>query len=218
VSEWLTWQIVDSAFPTGLFAHSWGLESMWQHGEIESLDALQIFLDEAILQAGRATVPLLNAAFDRPADLERLDGIADAFLTSAVANRASRVQGRALIATAANVWPSPLVADLQRRADGTCAHVGPLTGATFHAIGLPRSTAQRAVLYGAARGVLSAAVRLGIIGSFEAQRLQHACTPMLERVAMECAESGIDALAQPAPLIELLQSRHDLLYSRLFQS
>src|SRR4029078_4431630 len=27
MNDWLTWQIVDSAFPTGTFSHSWGLEA-----------------------------------------------------------------------------------------------------------------------------------------------------------------------------------------------
>lgn len=218
MSEWLTWQIVDSAFPTGLFAHSWGLESMWQHGEIDGVTALQTFLDDVIVQTGRTAIPFLNGAFDRPDDLERLDRFADAFLVGEVGNRASRAQGRALIATAATVWPAPTVTALQRRAERTLAHVGPLSGATFRAIGLERETAQRVVLYGAARGVLSAAVRLGIVGSFEAQRLQHACAPTLDRAAVQCADCGIDDLAQTAPLIDLFQSRHDLLYSRLFQS
>jgi urease accessory protein UreF len=37
-------------------------------------------------------------------------------------------------------------------------------------------------------------------------------------VAARCGELTIGDLAQTAPLIDLLQSRHDALYSRLFQS
>jgi urease accessory protein len=74
------------------------------------------------------------------------------------------------------------------------------------------------VLYGTARGVLSAAVRLGIVGSFEAQRLQSACAPRLEEIANRCAAWSIDDLAQTAPILDLLQAGHDRLYSRLFQS
>ena len=54
MSDWLTWQVVDSAFPTGAFAHSWGLESAWQHGEIEGAPALEAFLEASIHQAGHA--------------------------------------------------------------------------------------------------------------------------------------------------------------------
>ena len=218
MSDWLAWQVVDSAFPTGLFAHSWGLEAMWQHGEIDDVAALRRFTEDALVQAGRAVLPLVNAAFDEPAALEQLDMLADAFLTNAVANRASRIQGRTLVATAARVWPSDAFTMLRARADSTRAHVAPLTGATFCVLGLSRETTQQIVLYSTVRGVLSAAVRLGIAGSYEAQRIQHACLASLERVAQECRTVSIDALAQTAPIADLFQTRHDMLYSRLFQS
>jgi urease accessory protein len=66
--------------------------------------------------------------------------------------------------------------------------------------------------------VLSAAVRLGIVGSYEAQQMQQACGPWLERVAADCADLRVGDLAQTAPLIDLVQAGHDRLYSRLFQS
>ena len=218
MSEWLTWQVVDSAFPTGLFAHSSGLESAWQHGEIEDLDALRVFLDASIQQAGHAALPLLNAAYRDPGRLSALDALADAFLVNVIANRASRSQGRTLVATAARVWPSQAIIELRAFAETMCAHVAPVSGATFRAIGLPLPTAQRIVLYGAARGVLTAAVRLGIAGSYEAQRMQHACGPWLDQVADRCGTLPVEALAQTAPIVDLLQSGHDRLYSRLFQS
>lgn len=218
MSEWLTWQVMDSAFPTGLFAHSWGLESAWQHGEIEDLDALRAFLDASIQQAGHATLPLLNAAYGDPDRLPSLDALADAFLVNAVANRASRSQGRTLVATAARVWPSEALGEIRARAETLCAHVAPLSGVVFRAVGLALPAAQKIVLYGAARGVLTAAVRLGIAGSYEAQRMQHACGPWLDQVADRCGALRIEDLAQTAPIADILQSGHDRLYSRLFQS
>jgi urease accessory protein len=214
----LTWQLVDSAFPTGLFAHSWGLESAWQHGEVDGAPALRDFVDAAILQTGYSVLPLANAAFRSPEELEALDELAEAFLTNPVANRASRIQGRTFVATAARVWPSASLPALQARADSTCAHVAPISGAAFRVIGLPLATVQKILLFGTARGVLSAAVRLGITGSFEAQRIQSACEPWLDTVAERCAEVTVAELAQTAPIIDLLQSKHDRLYSRLFQS
>jgi urease accessory protein len=218
VSDWLEWQIVDSAFPTGLFAHSWGLESAWQHGEVESFAAVQAFVDAAVVQAGYATLPFLNEAFNHPERLEALDALAEAFLTNHVANRASRVQGRTLVATAARVWPDPGVLSLHARVDTLHAHVAPLSGAVFKALKLRLGKAQRMVLYSTARGVLASAVRLGIIGSFEAQRLQASSASSLDRVATRCTGVSITDLAQTAPVIDILQSAHDRLYSRLFQS
>jgi len=218
MSDWLTWQVVDSAFPTGVFAHSWGLESAWQHGEIDGAAALAAFLEGSIHQAGHASMPLVNAAFDEPGQLEALDELADAFLINSVANRASRTQGRTLMATAVRVWPSRALDALQARVEATSAHAAPVSGAVFGTLGLTRPATQRLVLFGAARGVLSAAVRLGIVGSYEAQRLQQACAPWLDRVAGECAGLTVNDLAQTAPLIDILQAGHDRLYSRLFQS
>ncbi len=218
MSDWLTWQIVDSAFPTGAFAHSYGLESAWQHGEVEGPDGLHRFLHGAILQAGHTTLPLLNSAYQRPEDLAELDEICDVFLINAVANRASRIQGRSLVATAARIWPTGPMIALRTLSQATYAHVAPLSGATFRVLGLPLGTMQRVALFGAARAVVAAAVRLGIAGSFEAQRLQHASAGWLEEVARRCCTLSVDDLAQTAPVVDILQAGHDRLYSRLFQS
>ena len=218
VSDWLAWQIVDSAFPTGTFAHSWGLEAAWQQGEVRDLPALRDVLEASIRQTGYASLPLVNAAYRAPDRLEALDELAEAFLLNTVANRASRVQGRTLLATASRVWPCDALDALATRANATCAHVAPLSGVTFRAIGLALATVQRIVLYGTARGVLSAAVRLGIAGSYEAQRMQFECGPWLEQMAGRCADLSEHDLAQTAPVLDLLQSGHDRLYSRLFQS
>jgi urease accessory protein len=216
--EWLTWQVVDSAFPTGLFAHSWGLESAWQQGEVATVPQLREFVDASIVQAGYGIVPLVNAVFLQPERIDALDSLADAFLANPVANRASRVQGRSFIATAARVWPSPAMTALKGRADALHGHVAPLSGAVFRVLPLPLATAQRIILFGAARGVLSAAVRLGMVGGFEAQQLQSDCVPRLEEMALRCAGMDTGDLAQTAPIIDIVQSAHDRLYSRLFQS
>jgi urease accessory protein len=217
-ADWLAWQIVDSAFPTGTFAHSWGLEAAWQQGEVRDVAALRAFLDASIRQTAHAAIPLVNAAWRAPDRLDALDALADAFLINSVANQASRVQGRTLLATVGRIWPGEAIVDLQARTDTTRSHVAPLTGAAFRAIGVPLATVQRAVLFGAARGVVSAAVRLGIAGSYEAQRLLFDCGPTARRLAARTANWSEADLAQTEPLLDLWQSAHARLYSRLFQS
>jgi len=215
---WLPWQLVDSAFPTGGFAHSWGLEAAWQQGEVPDADALRDFVRAAIWQTALGSLPFLNAAFDAPARLAELDALDDAFLTSAVANRASRQQGRTLLATAARVWPTRELLALETEQRSLATHVAPLSGALFRAMKLPRDTAQRIVLYLAVRGVLSAAVRLGVAGSYEAQSLQAAVSSDLDAAMIRAAHLTERDAAQPAPLIDVWQGAHDRLYSRLFQS
>ena len=108
-SNFLAWQLADSAFPTGAFAHSWGLEAAWQHGEIGDAAGVRRFVEAALQQTAFGVVPLLNAAHQDPSRWAELDALADAFLVNVVANRASRQQGRTLLATAGVVtggsWP-----------------------------------------------------------------------------------------------------------------
>src|SRR5688572_19819228 len=218
IPEWLAWQVVDSAFPTGVFAHSWGLEAAWQQGEVATVEALHRFLQAAVQQTAHGALPLLAAAYRSPERWLALDELADAFLTNSVANRASRVQGRTLVSTAARVWPSDALTGLARSADSACAHVAPISGVVYRSIGLPIETARMATLFGTARGVLSAAVRLGIVGGYHAQRMLddagRGMTELLER------SSGLEAedVCQTAPVLDVLQAAHDRLYSRLFQS
>jgi urease accessory protein len=217
-SDWSIWQLADSAFPTGSFAHSWGLEAAWQNGEVPNAATLQRFVHDVLCQAGRGVLPLLTAAHRDPERLEELDRLADVFLTNVVANRASRVQGRALLTTCARVWPLPSLQALGHSAETRCGHCAPLTGAVMRALGIPLTVAQRLFLYNSARGVLAAAVRLGIVGSYDAQRLQHDCAAVMDDVLERCGELDESALAQTAPVLDILQASHDRLYSRLFQS
>jgi urease accessory protein len=78
--------------------------------------------------------------------------------------------------------------------------------------------AQRLFLWNTARGMLSAAVRLGLAGTHEAQAMLSQLAAALEEALNTCAALELDALAQTAPVADLLQATHDRLYSRLFQS
>ena len=231
MTNWLVWQLVDSAFPAGGFAHSFGLEAAWQQGEADGA-SLPAFVRDAVAQAGHSSLPFVLAAYDaQPAgdatttaafaasaavivasDLALVDQRCDAFLRNPVANRASRVQGRAWAGTVARSFPS---ADV--RAAGF-KHFAPVFGATLHALGVERDEAARMFLFGTARGTLSAAVRLGIVGTNEGQRVLAGCGPQLDRIIQRCSDLAIDEAAQTSPLMDLWQASHDRLYSRLFQS
>jgi urease accessory protein len=206
------WQLCDSAFPTGGFQHSGGLEAAVQLGEVRDVGTLQRFIDAALLQTARGGLPWCNAAFDAPARLPELDGLCDAFLSNHVANRASRAQGRAFLSTCERVFSPPAIAV------GTCRHLAPLFGALLRALGLAREEMQRLWLYQQARGLLSAAVRLGLVGPYEAQRLQAGLAERLEAIATDSATLDENELAQTAPLLDLVAATHDRLYSRLFVS
>lgn len=214
---WTLLQLADSAFPTGSFAHSAGLEAAAQAGEVQGPDGVRRFARGAIWQAGFGALPLVRAAFADLGALPSLDARADAFLANHVANRASRTQGRAFLSTAARVFPER-IAPLQAAAAGLRLHLAPVWGAAMSALEIGLADAQRVFLWSTARNVLSASVRLGLAGTHEAQALLAGLGPLLDEVHAACGELAVEDLAQPAPLADLLQGTHDRLYSRLFQS
>ncbi|MBM3836777.1 MAG: urease accessory protein UreF [Verrucomicrobia bacterium] len=124
-NDWLVWQLADSAFPTGSFAHSAGLEAAWQHGEVRNRVELVSFLEASLRQLGHSSLPFVATAHAEPERLEEFDELCDAFTTNHVANRASRLQGKAFftaverIVNVGQASSLPVLAASCRQNDGT---------------------------------------------------------------------------------------------------
>lgn len=220
MSTWVLLQLVDSAFPTGGFAHSSGLEVMAHAGEIRSGADVARFVEETIAQATHGALPFVLAVFDQPSELASVDDRVRATMWSHVASRASVAQGRAFLDAASKTFHRPAFdaargALTQKKLQG---HLAPVFGFVTRELDVARDDVARAFLHLSVRGVLSAAVRLGLIGPFEAQSIQHAKAGLLEAAQRRGSALTLDDVAQVNPVIELLQAKHDGLYSRLFQS
>jgi urease accessory protein len=144
----------------------------------------------------------------------------DAFVSNHVANRASRAQGNALSASAERSFEREALRALRKliRDEGLPGHLPPVFGAVTLCLKLQLGEAIRLFVFTQMRGMVNAAVRLGIVGPLEAQAIQYRLGPLAEQTATQASQSGLDDLAQTAPLLDLLQGMQDRLYSRLFQS
>jgi urease accessory protein len=218
--HFLVWQLIDSGFPSGGFAHSAGLEAAVQHGHVADSADVRAFARQSLAQCGRSALPLVTAAHRCPEDVAQIDDLCDVFLSNPVGNRASRAQGRALLTAVTRsftrVQMTPFAARV--RMDAAPCHYAPLFGALFNLLDVILIDTQRAFVFVALRSVSSAAVRLGLIGAYEAQTIQADLAPHIDTVIHECGGLAPEDIAQTAPLIDLFQSTHDRLYSRLFQS
>lgn len=218
---WRVFQISDSAFPTGGFAHSNGLEAALQHGEIEGLKDLENFLRDALWQVGFSSLPFANVAFDDRKNLIECDELADAFFSNHVANRASRIQGLTFYTTCekAFMYEETEFGFLKNSLEEDFLfHYSGIFGAILKSLSIERSLMQRCLFQISLRGMLSASVRLGILGPYQAQQYQTQFSHTLEDIISHCGNFNLSDVAQTAPLFDLYQGNQDRLYSRLFQS
>ncbi len=219
MTPWLLLQLADSALPSGSFAHSGGVEAAVQLGRVRDPEELAERVDELIWSLAGSALPFATAAFRRPDALAGIDLRCDASLSSHVANRASRVQGQALLRAAEAAFGAPALGVLEQvRSTQLPGHLAPVFGALLAALGAVEEDARRLFLFQGARAALSAAVRLGVVGPLEAQSLLAGAARTAERALAETAELAPEDAATAAPLLDLLQAHQDRLYSRLFQS
>ena len=210
-------QLADSAFPTGGFAHSAGLEALVQAGELQGVEQ---FVGELVDQLAHGSLPIVGAAHDEPARLAELDAFTRTTVWSHVAARASKNQGRALLDVAARSFGhEALVTARARLARNELeGHLAPVFGFVTRTLGVARDEALATFLHLGVRGALSAAVRLGCIGPGEGQAIHHRLHATLDLALARARTLGLADVAQTAPLLELFGATHDRLYSRLFQS
>lgn len=210
----MTW--LSPAFPVGGFAYSGGLEAAVAEGHVSGADDLAIWL-ETLLGAGslRNDAILLAEAHRAFADADRLAEAAA--LAAALAGSAERYheavnQGDAFVA-AASAWPQPVLALL-----GPGTAYGVAVGAVAAANGVVLADTLVAFLQAQCAQLVSAAIRLGVIGQRQAVTILAGLEGQLIAKAQAVEPMGLEDLGSATVLADLLSMRHETQYSRLFQS
>lgn len=210
------WQS-DSAFPSGAFAFSNGLEGLFTLAPAAQLH--DVLRDVVLRRWGSCDRVVLARAHRASGDLAAIAAADMAFEAATLVaslREGSRRHGAAYLGVHAklgNATAGKLRAAL--RAGGCLGHLAVMQGAVLGAIGLDLSQAIAAAGYAAASGLVTAALRMGRVGAIEGQRALAAVLPDLaalaERPPAEDAE--LDSFL---PLLDIAAARHPRATLRLF--
>lgn len=207
-------QLADSAFPTGAYAFSDGLETLTQRGEIRTAHDLTLFL-RGQLRCGWGTqdAPACALAWKADAtDLPELDALLDDLKLVEGPRQASLRVGANLRRASLRLWPEELAGLPVTR------HQATTFGAVSRLLGAPLEDTLTAYVSAWLLGRVTSATRLMKLGGLDAQ----GCAARCETEARWCVDFSLKALPDDlggfTPLLDIAAAEQAGLTERLFQT
>ncbi len=219
-------QASDSFYPTGSYAHSFGLEGLVQAGVIRDRPSLQQFLELSALPALRhVELPLTAHAWrafatsDWPR-LGELCHLASALKSAREARLASENIGRQRAELTASLHHAPIAQEYLRRATAHAwPHAAPISAALEgHVLGAPLPAVLAGVTYAALAALLAAAMKILRLGQNAAQALLTAALARTPSLIAAAEETPLAQIGWFNPWLDIAAARHESANARMFIS
>jgi urease accessory protein len=219
-------QFLDSAFPIGTFAHSFGLETLVQEQKIQTASELREFCETMLFGswapgetlAITAVYELVPAQkFEELWEFDRAFHLARAARES---REASRKIGKRMLEMGRALHPdfdfAPLMAAIL---DGRAVGTHPVVyGWICYQLRVDVERAATGWLYMALSGAVNNATRAMRLGQTDAQKIIASLTPQIELAWREVEGRDFWDFETSVPQLDIAAMRHETLYSRLFMS
>lgn len=219
-------QASDSFYPTGSYAHSFGLEGLVHAGVVRDRATLREFVFQSALPSlERAELPIAAHAwrgFDEP-DWPRIGEISvlsSALKSAREARLASESIGRQRAELIATLHPNSLAPDYVRRAT---THPWPFAAPVSAALearvlGAPLEAALAGYSYSAIAGVLAAAMKLLRLGQNGVQSLLTEALAAIPKIGAAAQSITREEIGWFNPWLDIAAARHESADARMFIS
>lgn len=203
-------QYGDSAYPAGGFAFSWGVEGLAADGLLSTRQDLDdIVWEHLTLRWNSMDRPLMGRAFraEDVAGIATVDRYAETATPMASMRDGSRRAGRALLGVSVRLG-GPLSIAYRGLLAGapSLGHLVAVQALVYREAALDLAAAELVSGWTLVNGLVSAAVRLGVIGHVEAQRSLAVARAVLAELLAEPVPAGL-APSSFTPLIDIAVSR-----------
>lgn len=213
-------QLVDSALPTGAFAHSLGFETYIERELVSDEESFGIWLGAFIGQQLTYSDGLAIRFLYGGVDVGELDTLLSASLLPRQVREAGIKMGLRLLEIGAEVFPSPAL-ELYRDlvTTGRAAGHQPLAFAVVaRSLGVPLQEALAAYLFATATSLTQNAVRAIPLGQNAGQRVLRKAHDDVAAAIDSIACLTLDDFGAVSPGLEISQMRHERQRARMFMS
>lgn len=221
----LSLQLSDSAFPSGLYTMSHGLEGFDQARLVAAADVGPLLAQLLLHSVGPGDATAFARAHDAAtmgdwAEVERIDWLLFASKLGASMRSASVRSGRQIAGIAGEVFGVEKLADYGMRiAAREAPGCQPIVSAICYAgAGVQARQAIASDLFAFSASFVGAAVRLRLVDHRAAQVVLRGAAPVIEEVADAALRRPIDDLGGYVPLADIASARHERSDGRLFAS
>jgi urease accessory protein len=210
-------QLGDSAFPSGAFTQSYGLETLVAERAVSSAADVEAVLAVHLRhRLAKADLPALLAAHRAAAQdnvdlVIQIDGVLTAIKMTREDRQASHRMGARLMTEARRLAPHPVL-------ESSPQNAAVAFGLAGLAMGLSARESAFTYAYSFASSLVSASMRLLRMGHGDAQALLRRSHPAIERAVDDAETVPWDGLCPFAPRLEMAAARHERSPARLFAS
>lgn len=213
-------QFADSFFPSGSIAFSWGLETLRADAEVASAAGIAQFLEGQLVHRWSCfDAPLVVAAARAGGKVERiaeLDDLAEAMTLATELREGSRRAGASLLKVHEGLGTAG-AADYRQRVSQRQGrgHLAVMQGILWTATGLSETECRAVSAHTLCTGIVGAALRLGMIGHLDAQKILLQARPVMVDL-LDLPATQVEDISSYVPHAEIAAMRHEVQDSRLF--